>query len=210
MDPITHCGKVPVAIIGMACRFPSAHGTNQFWQLLRHGKDVISQLPDNRFELDPKQAAHGGAASQWGGFLDNIDAFDARFFGIAPREAKRIDPQQRPAAQTACEALEDAGVVPSTLSGSRTGVFIGHAACDYLTLLLDAGDLEFYSGLGTARSAAAGRISHAFDLRGPCMADRHRVRRPRWSRCTSPCRASSPGSPAWRSWALPTSSSATR
>lgn len=170
MDPITHCGKVPVAIIGMACRFPSAHGTNQFWQLLRHGKDVISQLPDNRSELDPKHAAHGGAASQWGGFLENIDAFDARFFGIAPREAKRIDPQQRLLLETAWEALEDAGVVPSTLSGSRTGVFIGHAACDYLTLLLDAGDLEFYSGLGTARSAAAGRISHAFDLRGPCIA----------------------------------------
>ncbi len=169
MASISHGGKVPVAIIGMACRFPSAHGANQFWQLLRQGRDAISELPDNRYELAPKHAAHGGAASHWGGFLDNIDAFDARFFGIAPREAKRIDPQQRLLLETAWEALEDSGIVPSTLSGSRTGVFIGHAAADYLALLLDAGDLQFYSGLGTARSAAAGRISHAFDLRGPSL-----------------------------------------
>jgi acyl transferase domain-containing protein len=170
MASASHGGKVPVAIIGMACRFPSAHGANQFWQLLRHGKDAIRELPDNRYELTPKHATHGGVASQWGGFLDNIDAFDASFFGIAPREAKRIDPQQRLLLETSWEALEDAGIVPSTLSGSRTGVFIGHAASDYLALLLDAGDLQFYSGLGTARSVAAGRISHAFDLRGPSLA----------------------------------------
>ena len=114
--------------------------------------------------------APSGLTSRWGGFLDQVDQFDAQFFGISPREASRMDPQQRLLLEVAWEALEDAGQVPEQLAGSRTGVFTGSASNEYQHLTLSRPDLiDAYSGTGTSTSIAANRLSYFFDLRGPSM-----------------------------------------
>src|SRR5206468_2525370 len=100
-----------------------------FWDLLSTGRDAITEVPAGRWDVqqwfDPDPSAPGKMATRWGGFIDGVDAFDADFFGISPREAEAMDPQQRLMMQLTWHALEDAGVRPSALKGSRTGVFIG-------------------------------------------------------------------------------------
>lgn len=166
--------NAPIAIIGIACRFPRASDPEQFWNLMSDGVDAIGEVPHDRISANsdhtPMTAISGRQTRYLGGFLTDIDAFDAEFFGIPPRQARQMDPQQRLLLETTWEALEDAGTVPSALAGSRTGVFVGHLAADYWELLLSVQAPDIYSVLGSAaRSALSGRISYALDLRGPSV-----------------------------------------
>src|SRR5262249_11320994 len=128
----------PIAVIGIGCRFPGAAGPEQFWQLLLEGRDAITEIPPDRWDMDTFYDADpqtpGKSYSRWGGFLDGVDQFDAALFGISPREAQHMDPRQRILLETAWEALADAGQAPERLSGSGTGVFIGHMVGDYYAL----------------------------------------------------------------------------
>ncbi len=165
----------PIAIIGIGCRFPGAHGPKAFWQLLREGVDAITEVPAERFNLhdfyDPDPAIPGKINTRWGGFLDQVDQFDPHFFGISPREALRMDPQQRLLLEVTWEALEDAGQAPDRLTASRTGVFIGISTNDYSRIQFsDLSCIDAYAGTGNAMSIAANRISYLFDFRGPSIA----------------------------------------
>ncbi len=165
----------PLAILGMACRFPGASSVDAYWDLLQSGTDAITEVPASRWPVDQYYdaagAAHGKMNTRWGGFVDGVDEFDAQFFGVSPREAQSMDPQQRLLLETAWHALEDAGIPPDTLAGSKTGVFVGISSNDYRQLQLDhhAGT-DAYSGTGTSYSIAACRISYFLDLQGPSWA----------------------------------------
>ena len=137
--------KEPIAIIGIGCRFPGgANSPEAFWKLLRDGVDAITEVPEDRWNLDnfydPEGPKPGKIRTRWGGFVDKIDEFDADFFGISPREASSMDPQQRLLLEVAWEALEDGGQVPENIAGSKTGVFIGIYSSDYLNIQLSVRD----------------------------------------------------------------------
>jgi acyl transferase domain-containing protein/acyl carrier protein len=164
-----------IAIIGIGCRFPGAKDARAFWDLLRNGVDAIREVPAERFNLrdffDPDPSAPGKMVTRWGGFIDQVDQFDAQFFGISPREAARMDPQQRLLLEVTWEALEDAGQVRERLAGTPTGVFIGISNNDYGRIQLnDFRRIDAYAGTGNALSIAANRISYIFDFRGPSIA----------------------------------------
>lgn len=164
----------PIAIIGIGCRLPGADGPEQYWQLLAGGIDAISEPPPGRW--DSRSAIERtrpdiSPGVHWGGFLPQIDQFDAAFFGISPREATRMDPQQRLILEVSWEALEDAGQVTERLAGSRTGVFIGTSTNEYATLHYNQpAELDAYSGTGVSMSVTANRLSYLLDLRGPSVA----------------------------------------
>ncbi len=165
----------PIAIIGMGCRFPGAPDLQAFWQLMCNGVDAITEVPTDRFDVQafyhPQPATPGKLMSRWGGFLDQVDCFDAAFFGITPREAARMDPQHRLLLEVAWEAMEDAGQVPDKLSDTEAGVFIGIITSDYWDRQFrDPASLDVYSTAGSARSGAAGRISYALGLQGISVA----------------------------------------
>ena len=156
-NPQSTIHNTDIAIIGMGCRFPGANDPEQFWQLLKNGKDAISKC--DRWEGD------------WGGFIDDVDKFDPQFFGITPREAQSIDPQQRLFLEVSWSALENAGVADRSLAGSNTGVFVGISSSDYSQLRLRYGaEIDAYLGTGNAHSIAANRLSYLLDLKGPSMA----------------------------------------
>lgn len=162
----------PIAIVGMACRFPGAPDLAGFWSLLQGGVDAITEVPRARWDVDaiyhPVPGTPGKMCSRFGGFVDDIDRFDAAFFGIPPHEAARIDPQQRLFLEVAWEALEDAGQSPADLAGSSSGVFAGVCTSDYATLY--GGDLHMIDGdygTGAAPSLVANRLSYLLDLKGP-------------------------------------------
>ncbi|GAA3935632.1 hypothetical protein GCM10022244_50030 [Streptomyces gulbargensis] len=164
----------PIAIIGMGCRFPSAAGVEDYWRLLVDNTDAVAEVPRDRFDVsawyDAEPATPGKLISRHGGFLDDLFGFDAAFFGISPREARAMDPQQRLLLQVVWEALEDAGIPPSSLRGSITGVFVGQATADYgeTTGAPASADVRAMAG-SRLRAVTAGRVSHAFDLRGPSL-----------------------------------------
>ena len=167
----------PLAIVGIGCRFPGGVDSLQaFGQMLANGSDAISEVDSFRWDgnalYDPNPDAPGKASSKWGGFLPGIDLFDAGFFGIAPREAERLDPQHRLLLETAWEALENACIPPLSLAGSNTGVFLGISNNDYGAMLLGmASDaLDGYTASGAAHSIAAGRLSYLLGLKGPSLA----------------------------------------
>ena len=168
-------GGCPIAVIGAACRFPGAADLAEFWSLLRSGTDAIGPIPEGRWDVaasfhrDP--AKSGKTYTREGGFIADIDKFDAGFFGVSPREARRIDPQQRILLELTWEALEDAGIVPGRLAGSQTGVFVGISFSDYAALQReDPERVDAYVMSGSAVSNAANRISYIFDLHGPSFA----------------------------------------
>ncbi|MEK8016255.1 MAG: SDR family NAD(P)-dependent oxidoreductase [Candidatus Parabeggiatoa sp.] len=165
-----------IAIIGMGCRFPgSAKNPDAFWQLLRDGVDAISVVPASRWDIksfyDPNPGTPGKMNTRWGGFLDEVAAFDPQFFGISPREAESMDPQQRLLLEVSWEALENAGLSAEQLAGSQTGVFIGISTNDYTRLQTAHGSgVDAYSGTGNALCIAANRLSYLLDLHGPSKA----------------------------------------
>jgi acyl transferase domain-containing protein/acyl carrier protein/SAM-dependent methyltransferase/NAD(P)-dependent dehydrogenase (short-subunit alcohol dehydrogenase family) len=165
----------PIAVVGLACRFPGAPDPGAFWELLLSGRSAIRGITPDRWNIeawydpDPKQPGKMNARAA--GLLQSIDKFDPGFFGISPREAIQMDPQQRLALELAWEALECAGIRPSTLRGSRTGLFVGVAWHDYQTLARKAGaEITLHSGTGQAFSIVANRVSHALGLQGPSIA----------------------------------------
>jgi acyl transferase domain-containing protein len=164
-----------IAIVGIGCRFPGgANSPESFWALMRDGVDAITEVPADRWDLrsfySPNAGVSGKMNTRWGGFLSQIDHFDAKFFNISPREAVRMDPQQRLLLEVTWEALEDAGQVPEALAGSRSGVFIGMIANEYEHLSFqDPGNVDVYVNTGCARSVASGRISYALGLQGPSL-----------------------------------------
>ncbi|MBP2658535.1 MAG: amino acid adenylation domain protein [Firmicutes bacterium] len=161
----------PIAIIGIGCRFPGANGPKAFWDLLKDGVDAISERPSDyrRNQGYSEQPCIKGEKMSWGGYLDNIDEFDAQFFGISPREAVSMDPQQRLLLEVAWEALEDAGQVPERLSGQSVGVFVGISGCDYGTMLRTFSEMDIYAATGNAWSVAANRISYLLNFQGASL-----------------------------------------
>jgi acyl transferase domain-containing protein len=169
----------PIAIIGMACRFPGGvESPEAFWQLLRAGVDAIVEVPRERWDVDalydPELAKVGKMCTRWGGFLDRVDEFDAAFFGISPREAVDMDPRQRLLLEVSWEAIERAGMPADSLLGSRSGVFLGIMNNDDYAALKRLSDdpsrVRSHHGTGTATSVAAGRLAYALGLHGPAMA----------------------------------------
>ena len=169
--------REPIAIIGMGCRLPgNVNNAADLWQLLCEAKDPISEVPMDRWDLrsyyDPDPAKPGKVSSRWGGYVGNIDQFDADFFGISPREAARIDPQHRMLLEIAYEAMEDAGLPSEQLAGSKTGVFIGISTCDYggiQACTTERHTIDAYTNIGLGICIASNRISHQFDLHGPSV-----------------------------------------
>lgn len=167
----------PIAVVGMGCRFPGgADSPAAYWRLLREGRDVIKEIPRDRWDLDevydPNPDAPGKIYTRWGGFLDDIDRFDATLFGISQADAEGMDPQQRIVLETAWEALESAGYPPMGLMGSQTGVFLGSFQTTYAELRAREGDLSTAdeSSLGgVVRCMAAGRLSYLFGFQGPSI-----------------------------------------
>ncbi|MDX2590502.1 SDR family NAD(P)-dependent oxidoreductase, partial [Streptomyces sp. WI04-05A] len=155
-----------VAIIGISCRFPKAPDPGAFWDLLRRGADGITDYPPDR-----RGGAEFDAIPTRGGFLDRIDTFDPVFFGVSPREATLMDPQQRLMLELAWEGLEDAGIVPENLHGSQTSVFVGAIAGDYSTLLHQRGvdAITPHTVTGLNRGIIANRISYTLGLHGPSL-----------------------------------------
>ncbi|MFG2648266.1 SDR family NAD(P)-dependent oxidoreductase [Streptomyces sp. NPDC048436] len=173
--PVDH---EPVAIVGMAGRFPGADDIDAFWDLLRSGRDGVGTVPADRWDAAAYAASDqgtdepGSIVSDQGGFLRDIDRFDADFFGIPAREAENLDPQQRLLLESAWHALEDGRIDPRSLKGSRTGVYVGISYSDYARLLAQDGPagLDAYYSTGTALNAAAGRIAYTLGLNGPAIA----------------------------------------
>ena len=172
----------PVAIVGMACRFPGADGLSAFWRLLEAGGNAVQEgvpgsgigrvgalFPDDTGQID---------ACRFGAYLDGLDRFDAAFFRISPVEAELLDPQQRLILETSWQALEDAGIDPERLKDSRTGVYAGISNNDYRGLVLEANEnagpaepaASLYAVTGTSLNTAIGRVAFALGLGGPAMA----------------------------------------
>ncbi|HKS47103.1 MAG TPA: type I polyketide synthase, partial [Amycolatopsis sp.] len=162
----------PVAVVGMSCRLPGAPDPDSFWQLLRTGTAAITEAPAARWTGngvfdDALPPAHG----RLGGFLDDVDRFDAEFFGISPREAAVMDPQQRLVLELGWEALEDARIVPEALRGTPTGVFVASMWDDYAILVRRGGPevVSQHTMTGLHRSVIANRLSFKLGLRGPSL-----------------------------------------
>jgi len=166
----------PIAIVGLGLRLPGGVvDLESLWQVLRDGVDTIGPVPPARwdaqrfFDADPDHP--GTMWTTQGGFLERIDLFDAAFFGIAPREAERMDPQQRLMLELAWETLEHAGIAPDRLAGSATGVFVGVGNTDYFRRLFSRPELiDAYAGSGGSAAVIAGRISYQLGLQGPSLA----------------------------------------
>jgi acyl transferase domain-containing protein/acyl-CoA synthetase (AMP-forming)/AMP-acid ligase II/SAM-dependent methyltransferase/acyl carrier protein len=157
---------LPIAVVGIGCRFPDAHGPAEAWRVFREGRCVIGELPDGRWAHSPEEAV-----TTRGGYLADVQCFDAPFFGIAPREAVFVDPQHRLLLEVAWEALEHAGIPADALAGCPVGAFVGISTNDYSRLLLaHGGAADAYAGAGNAASMAAHRLSYHLDLHGPSVA----------------------------------------
>ena len=178
VPPRLTSGDDGIAIVAMACRFPGGADTPElFGDLLFDGVDAVVPYPKARWDIDalydPDPGRAGKIAARQGGFLDEIDGFDPAFFGISPKEAVSLDPQQRLLLEICWEAMERAGIPPSSVRGSATGVFVGIGQSDYASWKLNAGDLEAinaYDGTGTGLCFSAGRISYTLGLQGPSLA----------------------------------------
>ncbi|HRL22438.1 MAG TPA: polyketide synthase, partial [Alcaligenes sp.] len=166
--------REPIAIVGAGCRFPGAQDVQAYWRFLERSGDGVREIPPERwnideyFDSDPskKGKIHTRSAS----FIEGIDQFDAKFFGMSPREAVATDPQHRLLLEVVWEALENAAIVPERLQGSRTGVYVGIMGQDYGRLTSQPQDIDLYTGIGSLPSVAAGRLAHWLGLNGPTLA----------------------------------------
>jgi acyl transferase domain-containing protein len=161
--------REPIAILGVGCRLPGdIESPENLWRILRDGVDAVQKVPADRWQLEASPAM----STRHGGFLRDIDRFDADFFGISPREAAVMDPQQRLLLEVSLEALERAGLAADRLNGSRTGVYVGISTSDYGQKMGvgQPGLSDIHSITGTALNAAAGRIAFNYGFQGPCMA----------------------------------------
>ncbi len=160
----------PIAVVGIGCRLPGAHGPDEFWRRLRAGHDGVAGISAERIGLGAfDEATVAELAGCRGGFIEGIDLFEPSFFGVSPREATRMDPQLRLLLETTWETLEDAGQPPEALAGTATGVFIGHATADYRDMQESERLMDAYAALASIRALMSGFVSHVFDLRGPSM-----------------------------------------
>ena len=166
---VVQTGEDGIAIVGMACRMPGSPDLAAFWQVLEEGKETVT---DGRQDTGDWDGVTGDPSAEdpnlrRGGFVEGLDRFDARFFRIAPIEARVMDPQQRMLLETSWQALEDAGIAPDSLKGSRSGVYVGIGSSEYRDLIAASDEQENY--FGTTGSVAAGRIAFALGLEGPAM-----------------------------------------
>ena len=167
--PMVRREEEPIAIVGMACRFPGAPDISAFWRQLEAGADAVT---DGRQDSGPWGGVLGDptadeAVYRRGGFVEGLDQFDANFFGIRPIEARMMDPRQRLLLETSWQALEDAGIDPAPLKGSRAGVYVGLGGSEYRDLVAASGLDDSY--LGTAQSVAIGRVAFALGLMGTAV-----------------------------------------
>lgn len=176
LEAIERAKCEPVAIVGLGCRFPGELNDPQtFWRFLQAGRDAIREVPGDRWDVgryfDARPGTAGRMYTRWGGFLSDPGLFDAGFFGITPREARVMDPQQRVLLEVTWEALEDANILPEALSGQPAGVFMGICSSDYAhRTLADAMTVDAFAGAGAALSIAANRLSYFLNLKGPSLA----------------------------------------
>ncbi len=165
------------AVVGYAARFPGAGSAEEFWDVLREGRDAISEVPADRWDVDeffdPEPGAPGKIVTRRAGFVDDVTGFDAPFFGMSTREVRLMDPQHRLLLETAWRAVEHYGIAPTALANTNTGVFVGLATHDYLGMAsgeMTYPEIEAYMAIGTSNAAAAGRISYRLGLQGPSVA----------------------------------------
>ncbi|GAB3823371.1 hypothetical protein GCM10027610_000210 [Dactylosporangium cerinum] len=160
--------REPIAIIGMSCRYPGGANTPEaLWELVAAETDAMSDFPTDRgWEIGPAR----DTLTPVGGFVHDATHFDAAFFGISPREALAMDPQQRLLLEASWEAVERAGIDPSALRGSRTGVFAGVMYQEYASRILDVpAGVETFLGTGNTGSIVSGRVSYSLGLEGPAV-----------------------------------------
>lgn len=163
-----------IDVVGIDCRFPGADGPNALWDMLLRGRHGVRSVPTDRWSIDDYVDPDGGVGTvntQYGGFIEAPEAFDAPFFGISPVEADAMDIQQRMVLQATWHAVQDAGIDPTSLRGSTTGVWVGVMSSDWSTLHLgDHDGMTAQRGVGNGFCMIANRVSYALDLRGPSMA----------------------------------------
>jgi acyl transferase domain-containing protein/acyl carrier protein len=177
LDETVHAHTEPIAVVGLSCRFPGdVVDPAGYWGLLAGQRDGVVEIPLERYDVasifDADPHAAGKTYSRWAGLVNDVDVFDAEFFGISPREAAQTDPQQRLFLEGVWTALEHAGIAPSKLRGSATGVFAGVTTCEYAALhdrIVASEDIDAYSMQGLALNAIAGRVAHFLGLHGPVL-----------------------------------------
>ncbi|WP_166923292.1 SDR family NAD(P)-dependent oxidoreductase [Flavobacterium poyangense] len=163
----------PVAIIGVAGKYPGANTLEEFWENLRTGKDSITEIPKNRWNtelfFDKEKGKEGKTYSKWGGFVEDVDKFDPIFFSISPKEAELMDPQERLFLQTAWDTVEDAGYTPENLN-QKVGVFVGVMYSEYAMFGIDAMHEGQFTTPKGIHSSIANRVSYVMNFEGPSMA----------------------------------------
>src|ERR1700730_2392185 len=163
-----------IAIIGRACRRPGATSANELWNVLNEGRCTVSRIPPDRWPqerlIHPRPKERGRSYTWAAGVLDDIWGFDPSVFGISPREAEQMDPQQRILLQLTWEALEDAGIPPSSMAGTDTGVFVCASQTDYAhSVIGDVAIADSHFATGNSLAILGNRISYIFDLHGPSV-----------------------------------------
>jgi acyl transferase domain-containing protein len=173
---MTQQGPIPLAIIGLSCRFPGgANNPDKLWNMLAEGRSGWSEVPLNRWNANsfhhPHAEAHDAFNMRGGNFVDqDLTAFDPNFFGISGVEAESMDPQQRVLLETTYEALENAGIPQESIRGSATGVYVGYFSRDYDRMVYkDTSDIPRHHITGTGDAIVSNRISYLFNLKGPSM-----------------------------------------